>query len=732
MSAEIPRPLIQILQADSLLAEYEVAPNGELVLGRTQEADVVVPHRSVSPIHARIYAEGEEVYLEDLDSENGTFIDGKRVRGTVRLRHDQKILLGQHSVLRPVLVRLEDPAARMLMELGLAPDDEAQAAADEANKKDKKKRRRPRKGRDDDKAAKDGKKDDKQLVKRDADKPVPAGDGDGTKSIEKTDLDNLRRLPPPLWLGAAAAAFIVITWGLWVMLRPSATVWRTVQVAPLVISANQQLTLQSPDIHPDDKIEIAIGNEPAQVLQEKRGMIVLAVPPLPARTRGTYSIPLAVHREGREIYQRMLRYQVQPEIADYGPMDLKVGDTLVIEGGGFVGGDTDDTVGVTFGSRMVEAWKVSAERFEVNVPVLTRDVPVQVPVTAVVGGWRKPLPMPLTVHPRTPEPLDFELSTHYDPARMAWQIDTPFGLAFHVPGVPPAGSEPPLEVRAVLDNFEQIFKLAATDTNLRIGVETSRKDLALIAESKRLTRPLTLVRWPRDELGRLVRAEYGSDMMEEMVCYWLAGVWNHFLDVFSRGKALPNEEHAEPYVAVLNRLIASSIENGGDGRPEALEIARLEDADRHLLADAFQPGQDALVQLDGRWHALIENVVDPQRSYRIEVSFDLERRFTRLRGLARVALKSGVIDMAIQPVPLTGQLELGVPLRVNLEIPFDRPVGQLQMSGELTGNILEGTFTRAGYGNRRPARWRAIRVEGDLTLAERRQLDDWSVLPGQF
>ena len=64
--------------------------NGELavridkfpfVIGkRKEETDLVLDDRSISRIHARILEEEGNIYLEDLNSTNGTFKNGLRMR----------------------------------------------------------------------------------------------------------------------------------------------------------------------------------------------------------------------------------------------------------------------------------------------------------------------------------------------------------------------------------------------------------------------------------------------------------------------------------------------------------------------------------------------------------------------------------------------------------------------------------------------------------------------------
>lgn len=57
-----------------------------VVVGRSVECDVVIPHRTVSRVHARLIAAGEDVRVCDMGSQNGTFVNGERItEGMIRI-----------------------------------------------------------------------------------------------------------------------------------------------------------------------------------------------------------------------------------------------------------------------------------------------------------------------------------------------------------------------------------------------------------------------------------------------------------------------------------------------------------------------------------------------------------------------------------------------------------------------------------------------------------------------
>ena len=78
-----------------------VRPDGEAIplfdgmrIGRNDDNDVVLADGRISRHHARIVSDGDGFAIEDLDSSNGTFVDGKAVRKT-RLHPGASVVLGE-------------------------------------------------------------------------------------------------------------------------------------------------------------------------------------------------------------------------------------------------------------------------------------------------------------------------------------------------------------------------------------------------------------------------------------------------------------------------------------------------------------------------------------------------------------------------------------------------------------------------------------------------------------
>ena len=63
----------------------------KLTIGRQEDCGLVIPDRQVSRRHACIRQDGDLYVLEDLDSKNGTFVNGQELRGTHVLQDGDEI-----------------------------------------------------------------------------------------------------------------------------------------------------------------------------------------------------------------------------------------------------------------------------------------------------------------------------------------------------------------------------------------------------------------------------------------------------------------------------------------------------------------------------------------------------------------------------------------------------------------------------------------------------------------
>lgn len=72
--------------------------SGEYVIGRAPGSDVLIDDSLVSRRHARLLVNDTTALLEDLQSENGVFVNERRIRRSVRLVDGDRILIGAREI----------------------------------------------------------------------------------------------------------------------------------------------------------------------------------------------------------------------------------------------------------------------------------------------------------------------------------------------------------------------------------------------------------------------------------------------------------------------------------------------------------------------------------------------------------------------------------------------------------------------------------------------------------
>ena len=80
----------------------------EIIIGRDSGNDIQIDNIAVSREHARIIRGPNYYLIEDLNSSNGTFVNGKIINKKF-LKAEDEILIGKHSL----QIVLEDPPAIM-------------------------------------------------------------------------------------------------------------------------------------------------------------------------------------------------------------------------------------------------------------------------------------------------------------------------------------------------------------------------------------------------------------------------------------------------------------------------------------------------------------------------------------------------------------------------------------------------------------------------------------------
>jgi pSer/pThr/pTyr-binding forkhead associated (FHA) protein len=73
--------------------EFPLPVNREIVVGRSSELDMVLVEDMVSRRHAKIIVTDDQIFIQDLGSTNGTFVNGEKIK-RAKLSEGDRILIG--------------------------------------------------------------------------------------------------------------------------------------------------------------------------------------------------------------------------------------------------------------------------------------------------------------------------------------------------------------------------------------------------------------------------------------------------------------------------------------------------------------------------------------------------------------------------------------------------------------------------------------------------------------
>lgn len=80
------------------LRGVKIAVNGPVIVGRSPGADIIIAASYVSGRHAEFKLMGQNLFVEDLGSTNGTLVNGSRITGPCALKNNDVVNVGDVSI----------------------------------------------------------------------------------------------------------------------------------------------------------------------------------------------------------------------------------------------------------------------------------------------------------------------------------------------------------------------------------------------------------------------------------------------------------------------------------------------------------------------------------------------------------------------------------------------------------------------------------------------------------
>ncbi len=83
---------------NKVLKVYQVSP-GEMVIGSDPACQIHIDSLALQPHHASIVTEHRKSVIRDLDTPDGTVVGNQKITEPHRLKHDEQIRIGKHTLL---------------------------------------------------------------------------------------------------------------------------------------------------------------------------------------------------------------------------------------------------------------------------------------------------------------------------------------------------------------------------------------------------------------------------------------------------------------------------------------------------------------------------------------------------------------------------------------------------------------------------------------------------------
>lgn len=77
------------------LKEGSIIPiRSDLTIGRKDDNSIILNEQHVSGKHAKIIVRNDSLFVEDLNSTNGTYLNGKKINGKTKLSNKDEVKIG--------------------------------------------------------------------------------------------------------------------------------------------------------------------------------------------------------------------------------------------------------------------------------------------------------------------------------------------------------------------------------------------------------------------------------------------------------------------------------------------------------------------------------------------------------------------------------------------------------------------------------------------------------------
>ncbi len=108
-----------LFQQGPLFGKMVLLQSGSIVLGRSEEADIVINDEGISRKHLKLHYDKGKTTATDLNSTNGTYVNGERIETTATLNHEDKIQISSSTMIKYIYAdKLDESTQQELYNMG--------------------------------------------------------------------------------------------------------------------------------------------------------------------------------------------------------------------------------------------------------------------------------------------------------------------------------------------------------------------------------------------------------------------------------------------------------------------------------------------------------------------------------------------------------------------------------------------------------------------------------------
>jgi two-component system, cell cycle response regulator len=93
------RPSLTVLTGTSAGSVHKLT-TGTHIIGRTENSELRITDDGISRQHAKVKCDGDLIFVEDMGSRNGTYVNGRMIKDATPLHDGDKIQVGRTTVIR--------------------------------------------------------------------------------------------------------------------------------------------------------------------------------------------------------------------------------------------------------------------------------------------------------------------------------------------------------------------------------------------------------------------------------------------------------------------------------------------------------------------------------------------------------------------------------------------------------------------------------------------------------